>query len=67
MSAFLPILGSALIAIGLFFMVTGAIGVIRMPDVFTRQHAAGMTDTGGAASGQAMPITPQGSFIARVT
>lgn len=44
----LHIIGNVLIAGGLFFMVTGAIGVIRMPDVFTRQHAAGMTDTGGA-------------------
>lgn len=44
----LEIIGNVLIVGGLFFMVTGAIGVIRMPDVFTRQHAAGMTDTGGA-------------------
>ncbi len=33
---------------GLFFMVVGAIGVLRMPDVYTRLHAAGMTDTMGA-------------------
>ena len=32
---------------GLFFIVVGAIGVIRMPDIFTRLHAAGMTDTMG--------------------
>ena len=49
MSEVLPIIGNVLIFGGLFFMVTGAIGVIRLPDVFTRQHAAGMTDTGGAA------------------
>ena len=30
------------------FVVVGAIGVIRMPDFFTRQHAAGVTDTLGA-------------------
>ena len=33
---------------GLFFIVVGAVGVIRMPDVYTRLHAAGMTDTMGA-------------------
>lgn len=38
----------ASILIGLFFILTGALGVLRMPDVFTRLHAAGMTDTLGA-------------------
>ena len=33
---------------GSFFAITGAVGVIRMPDLFTRLHAAGVTDTGGA-------------------
>lgn len=33
---------------GLFFMLVGTAGVLRMPDVFTRLHAAGMTDTMGA-------------------
>ena len=36
------------IAGGLFFMLTGTVGILRMPDVFTRLHAAGMTDTMGA-------------------
>ncbi len=33
---------------GLFFMIVGTVGLLRMPDVFTRLHAAGMTDTMGA-------------------
>lgn len=33
---------------GGFFMVTGALGMVRLPDVFTRMHAAGMVDTMGA-------------------
>jgi len=33
---------------GVFFMVVGTIGILRMPDVFTRLHAAGITDTMGA-------------------
>lgn len=48
MAMVLDILSWASIAGGLFFMVVGAIGVLRMPDVYTRLHAAGMTDTMGA-------------------
>ena len=33
---------------GLFFVLVGPIGLLRMPDVYTRLHAAGMTDTMGA-------------------
>ncbi len=33
---------------GLFFIVVGSIGVLRFPDVYTRLHASGMTDTMGA-------------------
>lgn len=36
------------IVAGLFFMLVGTFGILRMPDVFTRLHAAGMTDTMGA-------------------
>lgn len=34
--------------IGLFFIMAGTIGVLRLPDFYTRLHAAGMTDTLGA-------------------
>ena len=33
---------------GLFFVLAGTIGVLRLPDFYTRLHAAGMTDTLGA-------------------
>lgn len=33
---------------GAFFVLTGGIGLFRMPDVYTRSHAAGITDTLGA-------------------
>ena len=33
---------------GVFFIVVGSIGLVRLPDVYTRLHAAGMTDTMGA-------------------
>jgi multicomponent Na+:H+ antiporter subunit G len=34
---------------GAFFMLVAGIGVLRMPDVYTRIHAAGIKDTLGAA------------------
>ncbi len=34
--------------LGCVFLVIGGIGVLRLPDVFTRLHAAGLTDTMGA-------------------
>lgn len=36
------------LSVGIFFVLAGAIGVIRLPDFYTRLHAAGMTDTLGA-------------------
>jgi multicomponent Na+:H+ antiporter subunit G len=29
-------------------IVTGAIGIVRFPDFYTRMHASGITDTAGA-------------------
>ncbi len=43
------IVGGALIAIGLGFMLGGAIGVLRFPDFYTRLHAARAGDGVGAA------------------
>lgn len=36
-----------LMVIGGVFVVSGAIGLVRMPDLYTRLHAASLTDTGG--------------------
>ena len=44
----LDIASWALIVVGGIFLIIGAIGAIRLPDFFTRQHAGGITDTGGA-------------------
>ena len=38
----------ALILAGGFFTVVGAVGLVRMPDLYTRMHAASVTDTLGA-------------------
>lgn len=56
----------ALCAVGLFFSVTGAVGILRMPDVYTRIQCSSKTVTMGAlptlialavAKG---PVTPYG-------
>ena len=36
------------IGAGLFFLVVAAIGVVRLPDVFSRSHAVSLTDSLGA-------------------
>ena len=42
------VLSWVLLLSGAFFLLTGALGMVRLPDVFTRMHASGMTDTMGA-------------------
>jgi len=48
MEMVLDILSWVAIVGGLFFMLVGTLGVLRLPDVYTRLHGAGMTDTMGA-------------------
>ena len=45
--ALLAVLSWPLAAVGCLFVVTGAIGLVRLPDLYTRLHAASLTDTGG--------------------
>lgn len=40
--------GYSLIAIGIFLLISGSFGILRFPDVFTRLHAAGVSDSLGA-------------------
>ncbi len=48
MSAFIDGLSWLLLLGGGFFVVTGGIGLLRMPDFFARLHPAGLVDTLGA-------------------
>lgn len=41
-------IGGGLVAAGTLLSLLGAGGVLRFPDVYTRIHAASLTDTGGA-------------------
>lgn len=41
------ILGGAMMIFGLFFFVVGVIGILRLPDVYSRLHASGKVATLG--------------------
>jgi len=47
-AAVLDVVSWALMAAGAFFVVVGALGMLRMPELFTRMHAASVIDTVGA-------------------
>jgi multicomponent Na+:H+ antiporter subunit G len=40
--------GAALVLAGAAFAFSGGVGLLRLPDFYTRTHAAGVTDTAGA-------------------
>ena len=44
----MSILSIIFIIAGLFFLIVAAIGVVRLPDVFSRSHAVSLTDSLGA-------------------
>ena len=48
MSAVIDIASWVCLAAGGVFCIVGAIGLMRMPDFYTRMHAASVTDTLGA-------------------
>lgn len=41
----IDIVSSVLLIAGVFFGITGAVGLFRFPDFFTRVHAASVTDS----------------------
>lgn len=45
----LDVASGALLAAGGFFCVVGAVGLLRMPDFYTRTHAASVIETLGAS------------------
>ena len=44
----LDVISWACIVVGAVFSVIGAVGILRLPDVFSRMHGAGIIDTLGA-------------------
>lgn len=49
MTLLIDLLSWVLLAGGSFFILTGSIGLLRMPDFFSRTHPAGLIDTLGAS------------------
>ena len=47
---FLEILSWGLLIIGSMMLIIGGIGMVRLPDVFSRMHGAGIIDTMGACT-----------------
>lgn len=43
----LDVISWVLLGLGGFFVVVGGIGVLRMPDLYTRMHAVSVTETLG--------------------
>lgn len=41
----LALVSGGALALGCFFLLSGAVGLLRFPDFYSRMHAAGMTDT----------------------
>jgi multicomponent Na+:H+ antiporter subunit G len=48
MTIVIEILSAVFLAGGAFFSLVGGIGLVRMPDFYTRMHGASVTDTLGA-------------------
>jgi multicomponent Na+:H+ antiporter subunit G len=44
----MTVIAVVLVWSGVFFLFTGAVGIIRFPDFYTRMHAAGKCDTLGS-------------------
>lgn len=42
------VVGGVLVVAGVLFVLSGGVGLLRLPDFYTRVHAAGLTDTAGA-------------------
>lgn len=49
MAVFVDVVSWLLLSLGGAFVFIGGVGALRMPDLYTRMHAASLTDTMGAA------------------
>jgi multicomponent Na+:H+ antiporter subunit G len=46
----MAIIGGVFLIIGIFFFIVGIVGILRLPDVYTRLHASGKVATVGLFS-----------------
>ena len=49
MALLLDIVSWALLGLGAAFLIIGGIGILRLPDLYARMHAAGVIDTLGCS------------------
>ena len=62
----LDILGWIFLVAGSVLSIAGGIGLLRFPDFYTRIHAGGLTDTGGAGLVIAGLLVQSDSFLVAV-
>ncbi len=60
------LLGWVLLTAGGLFVFIGGVGLLRMPDLFSRMHAAGLTDTLGSILVLAGLVLQSGLTLASV-
>jgi multicomponent Na+:H+ antiporter subunit G len=48
MEQLVHVIAGILLGAGAILSIIGAVGILRLPDVFSRMHAAGIIDTAGA-------------------
>ena len=66
MAQALDVLSWILLLGGAGFVLIGGIGVLRLPDLYTRMHAASLTDTLGTLLIIGGPMVPAGLTLASV-
>jgi multicomponent Na+:H+ antiporter subunit G len=69
MSAWAEILTWALVGSGAFLTIVGSYGAVRLPDLYTRMHAASVTDTLATflvLAGCAVPVLTAGDWLIAV-
>lgn len=62
------LIAAAMLVAGTFFLFAGTVGILRMPDVYTRMHVAAKSDTLGAGLwlvGLAV-ITPEPTTVVKL-
>ena len=47
MSLMISILSGAFTGVGVIALIVGSLGLVRLPDLYSRTHAVGMMDTAG--------------------
>ncbi|WP_417513843.1 monovalent cation/H(+) antiporter subunit G [Minwuia sp.] len=69
MTAWVEILTWILVGLGSFLTIVGAYGALRLPDLYTRMHAASVTDTLATflvLAGCSVPVLVSGDWLIAV-